>query len=180
MLAASHVVLRVPLHLPGHWGVVDMAILITARRTVRHPWAATLTSAAAAGVAFLPTMGFGHAAGLMYLLSGFVIDLGYRRVPCWRHSVLFLAVLAALGHGAKHLARWLIATVSDASFGSLSQGLAYPFFSHLLFGLAGGLAAVLVWRVLKGPSDRPDHSLRQSNTSIVGRQAVRYDRKGRT
>jgi len=161
LLAASHLISRGSLHLPGHHGVVDMAILLAARQIMRHPWSATLASIAAAGFAVIPGTGFGSSAPLLYLLPGLVVDLGYRFAPQWRTSILFLTALAALGYGAKPLGRWLIAAVSDAHFGSLAHGLAYPLFSHLVFGLLGGLVAAWGWRAARGHGGIRDRIFRK-------------------
>ena len=147
LLAASHMMSRGALHIPGCHGVVDMAILVAARQIMRHPWSATLVSIAAAGFAVIPGTGFGSTAPLFYVLPGLVVDVGYRLAPQWRTSLLFLATLAALGYGMRPLGRWLIAAASDAHFGSLAHGLAYPLFSHLVFGFLGGLVAAWGWRI---------------------------------
>lgn len=146
LLAASHMISRGALHIPGYHGVVDMAVLLAARQIMRHPWSATLVSIAAAGFAMVPGTGFGATAALFYVLPGLVVDLGYRFAPQWRTSLSFLAILAALAYGTRPLGRWLVAAASDAHFGSLAHGLAYPLFSHLVFGFLGGLVAVWGWR----------------------------------
>jgi hypothetical protein len=46
------------------------------------------------------------------------------------------------------LTLWLIAAASGIEFDSLGHGLAYPFFSHLAFGIAAGFTAAGMIAVL--------------------------------
>jgi hypothetical protein len=60
--------------------------------------------------------------------------------------LLFLPALAALAFTAKPLVRVFANQFFGMQFGSLRFGPVYPVLTHLLFGFAGALAAVLVWR----------------------------------
>jgi len=146
---ALHASFHWPLKLPGHHGLEWMAILVFARCMSPLRWSASITAGSAALFAAMPVWGFSEPlVPLFYLLPGLVLDLGYRFVPGARASVLWLGVIAALAHACKPVARYFIAVLSDMHFGSLAAGLAFPLSTHLVFGLAGGLAGAVAWNLM--------------------------------
>lgn len=146
---------HLPLRLPGHHGLTQMALLVMAQCVTRRPWAATLAAATSAAVAAVPALGFSPAAPWLYLLSGLVIDglcLGAR---AWRRSVWFLAAAAGLGNAAKAVGLWLMGDLV-AGHGVLPvNGFAYSLLSHAAFGCAGGLIAAQLWSATR-KMHRPD------------------------
>jgi hypothetical protein len=49
-----------------------------------------------------------------------------------------------LAHATKPLGQLVINLITGWPFGSFRYGIAYPFASHLLFGMIGGLLGALV------------------------------------
>ena len=145
-----HAALDAPLKLPGHQGLVWMALLVVGRATSRRRWAASISSVGAAGLSSLPFWGFSDPfIWLIYLLPGLVMDLTYGLGKPFQQKAWFLAVVAGLAHAAKPLARVGISTVIGWPYGSLLFGLAVPLGYHVAFGLVGGLlgaGAVHVYR----------------------------------
>jgi hypothetical protein len=137
---------RWPLQLPGHHGLEAMALLVVGRLSCTSPWSATLVGASAATAAVLFGADHGPLMPLFYVLPGIVLDLGYRLHPRFGRLLLFLPALAALAFTAKPVVRVLANQLFGMQFGSLRFGPVYPVLTHLLFGFAGALAAVLVWR----------------------------------
>ena len=137
---------RWPLQLPGHHGLEAMALLVVGRLSCTNPWSATLVGASAATSAVLLGADHGPLMPLFYVLPGIVLDLGYRLNPRFGRLLLFLPALAALAFTAKPLVRVFANQFFGMQFGSLRFGPVYPVLTHLLFGFAGALAAVLVWR----------------------------------
>jgi hypothetical protein len=137
---------HLPLRLPGHHGLTQMALLVAASCITRRPWAATLSAASsAAAVAGLSGLGVSPLTPWLYLLSGLVVDGCCLGAQAWRDSVWFLAAAAALGNGAKAVALWLAGDVV-AGHGVLPlNGFAYSLLSHLAFGGIGGLIAAQLW-----------------------------------
>ncbi|MEJ2604360.1 MAG: hypothetical protein P8172_13920, partial [Gammaproteobacteria bacterium] len=132
-------VFRYPLGLPGHHGVEAMALLATARLTTDYRWAATVAAAGAATTAAAIGTGGSALVPMLYLLPGLVIDTGVMLVPGWRRRLLWLPVIAAVGHATKPVAKWIALGGTDVHFGSMVNGLPYPLATHLLFGFTGAL-----------------------------------------
>lgn len=136
--ALLHAAVRIPLHLPGHQGVALMAILMLARLASPYRWAATVASLGAAAAA--PLLGFHDPlAPLAYLLPGLVLDLA-ALLSARKPSVMALG--AALGYTAHPL----LDRAALAAFG-VHLGPSGPAFgAHLLFGFAGALLGLALWR----------------------------------
>lgn len=135
---------------PGHQGVGLIALLMVGRATSRFRWASVLSSVGAAGTAMLPMFGFGDPfRWLTYLLAGAVLDLAYMAVTRWQSALWFLALIGGLAHMTKPLTRVVISAFTGWPYGSLLLGVAYPAFTHFLFGVMGaliGAGAVWVYR----------------------------------
>lgn len=152
--AAAHQTFDLSLGIPGHQGLVWMALLAFVRGTSPLRWAATITAFGALTASVLPAFGgHGPLTGWHYLLTGIGLDLAFalcgRRLP----AVPVIAVGAALAFALKPVSKWLLAAAFDFQFGSIVHGLGYPLFTHLAFGLAGGMvgasAAALVHRAAR-------------------------------
>lgn len=141
-----HETFHYPLKMPGHHGLEGMALLVLGRLSSTNRWAATIVCAAAATTA----AGFGTEYGLasagLTLAPGVALDLLILAFPSWRSQLWLVPLLVAFAHAMKPLLRWGLAQASGFSFGSLTNGLAYPFSTHLAYGFVGALIAVLMWR----------------------------------
>lgn len=144
LLALSHSLLRAPdhLHLPGHHGVIEIALLLGACMVARGRWSASVVAIGAAATSMVPGFEAGGATAAFYLLCGLTVDLGYRAVPDARRGVLALMLIGAAANAVRPLARWLIMAAGGAQFESLSHGLAWPLWSHAAFGVIGAMVAV--------------------------------------
>jgi len=136
---------RLSLGMPGHHGLEAMALLATARLSSNFRWAATIAAASAATTAVAVGAGHGGLVPLFYLLPGLVIDAGVMLVPTWRSRLLWLPLFAGLGHASKPLLKWIALGGTTPHLGSMTNGLPYPFLTHLLFGFTGAFAATLLW-----------------------------------
>jgi hypothetical protein len=132
--AAFDMLVRMPLHLPGHRGLVGMAILVVARVLTRQPWAASATAATSAVIVAAPVISARPSAAMLYVVSALVLDAACMLFAAWRERVWFLALAAGLANGAKAVALWLLGDRIAAGFG-------VQFASHIGFGLCGGLIA---------------------------------------
>jgi hypothetical protein len=137
---------RLSLGMPGHHGLEAMALLATARLVTNYRWAATIAAMSAAMTAVAVDAGHGGLVPLFHLLPGIVIDLGVMLVPVWRSSLLWLPLLAGLGHATKPLLKWVALGGTTPHLGSMANGLPYPLATHLLFGFSGALTATLLWK----------------------------------
>jgi hypothetical protein len=140
--AAFDMLVRMPLHLPGHRGLVGMGILVLARVLTRQPWSASATAATSALIVAAPVISARPSAAMLYLVSALVLDAACLLFATWRERVWILAIAAGLGNGAKAVALWLLGDRIAAGFG-------VQLASHIGFGLCGGLIAAQLWVVTK-------------------------------
>jgi hypothetical protein len=133
------------LGLPGHHGIEWMALMSLGCASSRFRGAGTLTSL---GAAFASTMPFLHGGNpftwLFYLLPGPVMDLAFRYLPRFANKAWFLVLLGGLAHATKPLGQLIMNLITGWPFGSFRYGVLYPFASHLLFGMIGGLLGGLI------------------------------------
>lgn len=137
------------LGLPGHQGLIRVAIMLIAARGFGLPWSATAVAAGAGTAAwYSPAGGFDPVALPAFLLCGLVIDLSLRAAPAWRGSPFFLAAVGAAANVTKPLMLWSIAAVAGIEFKPIALGLAYPLLTYLAFGAGAGLIAAGTIRML--------------------------------
>jgi hypothetical protein len=135
--------LRLPLKLPGHQGLVWMALLMSGRTVSRYRWAASISGVGAGLTALLPLWGSDDPIfWLTYLVPSLVIDAGLPLAQRWRMQPWSLAVLAGLAHGTKPLLRLVFGALAGWPYGSLLGGVLYPLTLHILFGAIGGLIGI--------------------------------------
>ena len=143
-----HKAFHYPLKMPGHHGLEAMALLVLGRLTCTNPWSATLVCVSALTAAsFQAGMGHDASAALIGLAPGLLIDGAVLAFKNWRMQLFVLPLLAGLGHATKPLIRFGLAETAGFHFGSLKSGVLYPLTTHFCYGVAGGLVAVLLWKV---------------------------------
>lgn len=135
-----------PLKMPGHHGLEAMALLVIGRLSCTNPFAATIVCISAAATAGLAVGGHDGSSALLGIAPGLLIDGGVLLFKNWRTQLFVLPLLAAIGHATKPLIRSGLFETAGINFGSLRHGLLYPLSTHFVYGLIGGLAAVLVWK----------------------------------
>lgn len=146
---ALHAKFNWPLRMPGHHGLEWMALLVFARCASPYRWAALAVAIGAAASTAVPVWGFKDPAFshvLAYLVQGVTLDLLHRAGMRLRHWVLALALFGALAHAMKPLVYWLLLHTVGGHYGSLTNGLWYPWTSHLMFGFTGAFTGALAWK----------------------------------
>ena len=130
---------------PGHHGIEWMALMIMGRASSKYRGAGTLTSIGASFASALPILhGENPFTWLFYLLPGPVMDMAFRYLPRYANKLWFLILLGGFAHATKPLGQVIVNLISGWPFGSFRYGVAYPFASHLLFGMIGGLLGGLM------------------------------------
>jgi hypothetical protein len=81
---------------------------------------------------------------LFYLLPGPVMDLAFRYFPRYANKIWFMVALGGLAHATKPIGQLVVNLFTGWPFGSFRYGVLYPFASHLLFGMIGGLVGALI------------------------------------
>jgi hypothetical protein len=144
-----HAKFRFPLKLPGHHGVIYMALLIGGRLLSKKPYASSLSSVGAAMMLMFP-LGFKDPfMPLIFLLPGFITDLGYRLFGQRSKNIFLLALVCGISYMTIPLSRMIITTITGFPYGSFIGGFLWPTFTHLLFGFAGGLAGTALIRAFR-------------------------------
>jgi hypothetical protein len=145
MAVALHRALDTSLGLPGHHGIEWMAILIIGRASSRYRGAGTLTSIGAAFASVLPFLsGENPFTWIYYLLPGPVMDLAFYYLPSYSNKLLFMILLGGFAHVTKPIGQLSVNLLTGWPVGSFRFGVTYPFASHLLFGMIGGLLGALI------------------------------------
>ena len=133
------------LGLPGHHGLEWMALMVIGRASSRFRGAGTLTGIGASLASTVPFLQGGNPfAWLFYLLPGFVMDFAFRYFPGVTNKVWFMVLLGGLAHVTKPIGQLTMNLITGWPFGSFRYGVLYPFASHLLFGMIGGLVGGLI------------------------------------
>ena len=129
----------IPLKLPGHHGFEFMLLFMAGKTLSRQRFAMSISSIGASASAFLPLFHFGNAfMPFTLLLPGIIGDLVLNRSS--KSNYLFIAIAGGLAYSSIPLSRQLIMMVTGIPFGSLLNGLMYPFALHFIFGALGALA----------------------------------------
>ncbi len=140
LIVIAKIALRTPLQLPGHTGIIWMAILVVAARVVPQRGSASLVGVTSGILAAFMGMGdFGPLNTIIsYTMAGIGTDLAL--LVLGNPENLVSATLAgAIGHLAKFLVKWGFGILSGAPLGFVALGLARSLVSYIVFGAIGGL-----------------------------------------
>jgi hypothetical protein len=137
-----HAKLRIPMHLPGKQGLLFVALIVTGKGLSRFPFAATLSGIGAATLLLMPGLGFHDPfMAIMYLFLGLIMDLSTEIASKFTSRTWILAMVCGACWIFIPLFRLTMSIFVDMPLGAFRSGYLYPFATHLVFGVAGGLAA---------------------------------------
>jgi ABC-type thiamin/hydroxymethylpyrimidine transport system permease subunit len=149
LIVVGKSLLRMPISVSGHAGVLWIGALVIGKAVVRKPGAATVMGLVG-GV--LVTLVQPSDAGLFfgvakYVLPGLVLDVLF---PLFgRFDRMLPAIVAgALAHAAKVAVDLVQGLVAGLPTNILFAGLTFDLVAHIAFGALGGLLAALVLRAL--------------------------------
>jgi hypothetical protein len=148
MLGFFAVVLReridIPLKVPGHHGLEFMLLFMAGKTLSRQRYAMSISSLGASASAFLPIFHFGNAfMPFTFLLPGIIGDFIINKTG--KHNYFYVAIAGGLAYSAIPLGKQFIMMITGIPFGSLLNGLMYPFALHFVFGAAGSLAGAAIF-----------------------------------
>jgi hypothetical protein len=150
LVALSKVVLRMPLHVPGHSGITWMAILLVGRGLVRRPWAGTVLGFVSGIIAVAVVGGReGLLLWLKYLAPGAMMDLAALMSREHLGHPFVGAVAGAMANAAKLVTSLLVSLALGVPTGYLALGLGLSATTHVVFGALGGWLGTLVLRLLR-------------------------------
>ncbi|MBK8780735.1 MAG: hypothetical protein IPO22_02800 [Anaerolineales bacterium] len=127
--------------LPGHHGIEWMAIMILWPRFIQISAARGTLASIGASFASVspPCMAIIRFTWIYHLLPGPVMDLAFRYLPRYANKLWFMVLLGGFAIGRKPIGQLTINLLTGWPIGSFRFGVVYPFVSHLLFGMIGGL-----------------------------------------
>jgi hypothetical protein len=141
MLAiTAHARLRLHLGIPGHHGLIFMALMVIARKTSKLKWPSFIFSAGVGSMLYLPFLGFGDPfAVLVYLWPGIIFDTLYALQNSKQNKIWFVALIGGLSYSTIPLSRSILGILTGIIHKSVMLGVLVPFFSFFLFGSIGVL-----------------------------------------
>jgi hypothetical protein len=143
-------VLRIPLHVPGHSGVLWVALFIICRGVVDKRGTGVLLGGVAGVLAQF--MGFGDVGPLewtKWLAAGIVLEVLTLLTPGDLRSFPKAIVIGAALHLGKLAALTLAGIILQVPFALLFAGLGWSATTHLLFGALGGFLGAVGLRELR-------------------------------
>ena len=142
--------LRIPIHVPGHSGVLWVALFVICRGLVDKRGAGVLLGLVAGMLAQF--VGFGDVGPLewtKWLVAGLVLEVLTLVLPGDLRSFPKAIVVGAALHLGKLAALTLAGIILQVPFAILFLGLGYSATTHLLFGALGGFLGALGLRELR-------------------------------
>lgn len=144
-----HARFRFPLHMPGHWGLVFMTLLVSGRLFSQRKYASSLSSIGASLMLLMP-LGFRDPLmPVMYMIPGLLLDVFYFVFRSKNQHYLFVGLLSGIAYMTIPLIRMAISLVTGMFFGSFAAGFFYPILMHFVFGAIGGLIALGAFTLIK-------------------------------
>ena len=146
----AKLVLRIPIHVPGHSGVLWVALFVVCRGLVDKRGTGILLGAVAGALAQF--MGFGDVGPFewtKWLVAGAVLEVLTVVIPGDLRSFPKAIVIGAALHLGKLAALTLAGVVLRVPFALLFLGLGYSATMHVVFGGVGGFLGALVLRQLR-------------------------------
>ncbi len=137
-----HAKLRMPMHLPGKQGLLFVALIVTGKGLSKFPFAASLSGIGAATLLLMPGLGFHDPfMALNYLFLGCLMDIVPGFFSRFTSREWILAIVTGACWIFIPLFRLAMSLVVEMPMGAFRSGYVYPFVTHFIFGVAGGLIA---------------------------------------
>jgi hypothetical protein len=146
LVLVSKSVLRMPIKVPGHAGVLWIAALMVGRSAVRYPIAATLMGLLGGTLVALmqPSDAGPLFTVLKYVLPGMVLDVMVIPLGGRFDKVLPAMLSGAAAHATKVVVDVGQSLVAGISGPVLYAGLTVSLVLHIVFGALGGLIAAKI------------------------------------
>ena len=140
-----HAKLRIPMHLPGKQGIIFMLLVVMTRSVSKFGFASSLFCFSSALLLFTNALGFEDPfMPLVYILMGIVMDILFRINSRFSQSIILTAFFSGLCWLSIPVFRLLLGSFFGFKYLSFSGGLIFPFFTHFIFGFAGGIAGAAI------------------------------------
>jgi len=141
-----HARLRIPMQIPGKYGLIFMFIIVSGRMVSHYRFASSLSCLGASSLLFFNILGFNDPMmPIVYLLIGIIMDILFGLVEKSTYKFLLIILAGALAWSFIPIIRFSLGTLFSIPYHSMSKGLIYPIFTHFAAGFAGSLLATLVF-----------------------------------
>jgi hypothetical protein len=84
------------------------------------------------------------------------MDLAFRYLPRYANKLWFMVLLGGFAHMTKPIGQLTVNLITGWPIGSFRFGVVYPFASHLLFGMIGGLLGALIVLGIRSLTSKPE------------------------
>jgi hypothetical protein len=146
LIAISKGVLRIPMKVPGHTGIVWMALFVVGWGMVRKPWAGIAIGmiSGVLAVALAPGQE-GLLIWIKYAAPGVVFDVAGLAFGATLTRAVPAVLIGAIANVAKLLANLALAVLLGLPAGFLAVGLGLATVTHVVFGALGGWVGSVVF-----------------------------------
>lgn len=135
-----HSTIRIPMHLPGKQGILFIALIVMGRGLSRNPFASAITCTGSAALLLTNMFGFHDPfMAVNYILLGGILDLVYNLSTRISSKPWVIAIASGIAWMFMPLLKLTTSLIFAIPAVSFSTGIAYPFITHLGFGITGGL-----------------------------------------
>lgn len=146
----AHARLRMHLGVPGHHGLIFMALLIIARKSSKIKWSSLFFSAGVGSMLYIPFLGFGDPfAAFVYLWPGIIFDLIYHMNATKQSKIWFISLSGGIAYAGIPTSRFILALFTGVMHKSVLPGLMGPFLSFFLFGAIGSIIGIGGYQLIK-------------------------------
>ncbi|MDV3426835.1 MAG: hypothetical protein LIR50_06545 [Bacillota bacterium] len=150
-LIALSKLIRIPIHVPGHSGLIWIAILTFGCLLIRKKGSGTLMGVTAGFLAYV--FGIGNEGPFVffkYFMPGFSMDIILRYIPTVTKKWYLVSLVAAFSHITKLMVNYAIGTILNLPQGYLLMGMQIAVINHAAFGFLGGMIAYIIY--IKNPN----------------------------
>jgi len=150
LVLVSKTVLRMPIKVPGHAGVLWIAALMVGRSAVRYPIAATLMGLLGGTLVaiFQPSDAGPVFTVFKYVMPGMVLDMLLLPLGGRFERIVPSMIVGGAAHSTKVLVDLAQGLVAGITGPILYAGLTASLVLHIAFGALGGLIAAKIVAIL--------------------------------
>ena len=139
MLAiVAHAGIKLHLGIPGHNGIVFMALLLISKKTSKIRWSSLIFTAGVGSMLYIPFNGLNDPfVFLVYLWPGITFDLFHYFRTNLKSKFWLLSLSGGLAYSTIPLSRFVLGISTGIFHKSVTSGLLLPFFLFFVFGFIG-------------------------------------------
>lgn len=143
-----HARLRIPTQMPGKYGMIFMALIMTAHLSSKFQFSATIASLGAVALLMTNALGFKDPfMPVIYIFIGLILDLLFIGFKKFDDKAWFVVLAGGLAWMVIPISRMIIFLTTGYMHGIPKFAPVVPFISHIAFGCIGALLAYSALKV---------------------------------